>query len=207
MFVLTIDQRDSRKVGDKVPELLAQLKRVAPTPRLAFARSVGDEVQGVIDTPQDVLAIARFLLRKRDWYLGIGVAPHHDALPKRSADASGEPFVLAREAVEDAKIVRGSAPVSVRATQPNQAAHAQGLLRLLGVIYAARSDAAWEAIDELANHDGSPKGLTQKDVAALLGISNPAVSKRLRVAAYDEELGVLPLLLELLALLDSDVRG
>lgn len=203
MFVLTIDQRDSRTTGDKVPQLLAHLKKVLPAPRLAFGRTVGDEVQGIVDTPNEVIAVARFLLRNRDWYLGVGVAPHDGVLPRRSADASGAAFVLARDAVEDAKVSRGSTQVSVRSMDRKKAEHAQALLRLLGVTYVGRSDAAWEAIDELCGYDGTPSGLSQKDVAQILNVSNAAISKRLRVAAYDEEMAVLPLAAMLLEQLDA----
>lgn len=203
MFVLTIDQRDSRTTGDKVPQLLAHLKKVLPAPQLSFARSVGDEVQGVVGSPGDVISVARFLLRNRDWYLGIGIAPQEGTLPRRSADASGAAFVYARDAVEDAKVARGSTQVSVRARHKKLAAQAQALLRLLGVTYLGRSEAAWQAIDELVDFGGVPTGLAQKDVAQLLGVSNAAVSKRLRVAAYDEELAVLPLLTQLLDQLDT----
>jgi len=178
-----------------------------PTPHLAFSRTVGDEIQGVVSHAHEAIALARHILRARDWYIGIGVAPIEGALPKRSAEANGPAFVYAREAVEDAKISRGTAPVAVRASNSEVAAHAQGLLQLLGRIYEGRSPAAWEAIDQLVAPTGFPTGFNQRDVALTLRVSPPAVSKRLRAAYFDEEQAVLPLLRALLEQLDESVTG
>ena len=49
MFTLTINQTDSRRDGDQVPQLLKALRHIPA--RLDFDRSVEDEVQGIVDCP------------------------------------------------------------------------------------------------------------------------------------------------------------
>lgn len=205
MFVITVDQRASRSTGDKVPGLLITLKKTVPRPLVAFSRTVGDEVQGVVETPEQVIALCRTIMRNHDWYVGIGVAQLTGSLPQRSADANGPAFVLARTAVEDAKIARGTAPIAVRSEHEETAQHAQALLQLVGRIHTDRSPAAWEAIDQLMNPAGELTSLTQRDAATVLGVSPAAISKRLRNAFYDEEMAVLPLLRALLHALDQPV--
>lgn len=89
MFVLTIDQENSRVVGDRVPELLelfgAHLRgRWAPV--VEFSRSVGDEVQGVIESPWALWAAVRLALRSGGWYVGIGLGVVDEPLPVRSSE-------------------------------------------------------------------------------------------------------------------------
>ncbi|MGW6229337.1 hypothetical protein ACWFQT_19715, partial [Cellulosimicrobium cellulans] len=58
MFVLTVDQRGSTGHRDRVPEVLARLEGLlADRPGLVvpFDRTVGDEVQGVLDDPATVV--------------------------------------------------------------------------------------------------------------------------------------------------------
>ncbi|MFC6344458.1 transposase, partial [Nocardioides hankookensis] len=47
VVVLTVDQRGSRTSPDRIPEMLAGLAAVPA--RLGFERTVGDELQGVLD--------------------------------------------------------------------------------------------------------------------------------------------------------------
>jgi len=51
MFVLTVDQQGSRRVGDRVDALLRELAPLAGRDGVvrAFERTVGDEVQAVLD--------------------------------------------------------------------------------------------------------------------------------------------------------------
>ncbi|ACV08988.1 hypothetical protein [Jonesia denitrificans] len=221
MFVLTIDQENSRVVGDRVPELLelfgAHLRgRWAPV--VEFSRSVGDEVQGVIESPWALWAAVRLALRSGGWYVGIGLGVVDEPLPVRSSEGSGEAFIAARDAVDDAKTQRGTIPVSVRGlsgkgaqpTSDSMSAHVgdvQALLRLLALAVQGRSAKAWEALDLLTYPDGSPRGSTQTDAAAELGISKQAMSARLKAARWDEEWGAIPLLVRLLDNLRPDQRS
>ena len=60
MFVLTADQKRSRRRGDRVPEALAALESTLGTAAasgvaLPFERTVGDEIQGVLHSPAAVV--------------------------------------------------------------------------------------------------------------------------------------------------------
>ena len=59
MYVLTIDQRGSSTDVDRVPEFLDGLHRISR----GFERSVGDEVQGVLNHPRDVVEVSLHALR------------------------------------------------------------------------------------------------------------------------------------------------
>ena len=72
MYVLTIDQRGSTADVDRVPDLITALRSLASAP---FERSVGDELQGVVEHAEDVVEIAMYALRSGHWYVGIGVVP------------------------------------------------------------------------------------------------------------------------------------
>lgn len=185
MFVLTIDQRGSRTHGDRVPALLALLSDVDAV--LAFERSVGDEIQGVLADPVVVVETVARVLRERDWYIGIGIGAVDLPLPESSREASGNAFVAAREAVESAKKTGDRVPLCVRtpvsaATQ--WAAAAEGVLVLLGDVVRKRSDAEWRVIDAL---DAAP-GVAQKQIAQQLQISPQAVSKSVFRSGRQEEL-------------------
>ena len=199
MFILTVDQQGSTRRGDQVAELLAYLEAAeltAPAPGfvLGFERTVGDEVQAVLDDPARAVEVTLALLRRGGWSVGIGVGPVHEPLPASSREAGGTAFVLARAAVERAKSKGASVPLAVEGQDADRAAEAEALLRLLGAVIARRSDAGWAAVDQLAA--GAP---TQKDVAMALDISEQAVSQRLRTALWAEESATRPLAARLLA--------
>ncbi len=107
MFVMTIDQRGSRRVGDRVEVLLAALADVVAAwgegVVRPFERTVGDEVQAVLDDPDLTLDVALRVLRLGGWTVGIGVGAVDEPLPASARAGSGEAFVLARTAVERAK--------------------------------------------------------------------------------------------------------
>ncbi|PZR52758.1 hypothetical protein DNL40_10315 [Xylanimonas oleitrophica] len=198
MIVLTVDQRDSTGRGDHVPHLLPRLhRRTSDHPGLAtpFDRTVGDEVQGVLHATPDGAALAvglvLELLRDGGWSVGVGAGAVVEPLPPVSRDASGPAFVHAREAVERAK-GRGGVPVAVEADDAARADEVEALLRLLGAVVVRRSDAGWEAVDTLAAAG------TRKAVASTLGVSEQAVSQRLRTALWAEEEAVRPVVARLL---------
>ena len=199
MFVMTVDQQGSTRRGDQVLELLAffdthHLSVPAPGFALGFERTVGDEVQAVLDDPERVVEVALALVRQGGWSIGIGAGPVHEPLPDSSREASGEAFVHARTAVDRAK-TRGSAvPLAVEGEDSERAAEAESLLRLLGTVVLRRTDAGWAAVDALTGG-----ATTQKDVATHLGVSEQAVSQRLRTAAWAEESAARPLAARLLA--------
>ena len=180
MWVITADQRGSRIVGERVAELLAGLPDVPGIVRRA-ERTVGDEVQAVLDDAGGVVELALHLLRDGGWSVGIGAGAVDEPLPSSSRAASGEAFILAREAVETAKSRRRSVPVAVRGADIGAAADAEAVLTLIGAVARRRSMAGWEVVDLAASGDG------QAVIARRLGISVQAVSQRLRTALWAEE--------------------
>ena len=186
MFVLTIDQRGSRRHGDKVPQLLELLQDIDTV--LPFERSVGDEVQAALDDAHQVVEAVARILREQDWYVGIGIGHADVPLPRSAREASGDAFVAAREAVEAAKKTGDHVPLSVTTTSVGAtewANAAEAVLILFGDIVRRRSAAEWRVLDAI---DGSP-GTAQKHVAETLGISPQAVSKAIARAGRAEELG------------------
>ncbi|MCB7137576.1 hypothetical protein [Cellulosimicrobium marinum] len=201
MFVLTVDQRASTGRPDRVPELLRRMRALLadrPGVVVPFDRTVGDEVQGVLDDPATVLDVVLDLLRDGGWSVGVGVGAVDEPLPAVSREASGEAFVRARDAVEQAKSRAATAPVAVRGGRPGRAAEVEALVRLLAAVAERRSGPGWEAVDALARVGG-----TQKDVAGLLGISEQAVSQRLRSALWPEEAAARPVVVRLLGECDA----
>lgn len=200
MFVLTIDQDASRRHPDGVPALLtavaACLERAAVQPVLAFERTVGDEVQGLLDSAAGTLAVARTALRLGSWQIGIGVGQVSTPLPVSTREASGEAFLHARSAVERARKRGVGMPVAV-VGEREASADAEAVLRLVGAIIQRRSRQGWEVIDALEHASGTYP-MTQQDVAVALGISAQAVSQRLRNASWHDERDALPVLERLL---------
>lgn len=191
MFVLTIDQRGSRRGTDRVPELLDALAST-PTVR-GFERTVGDEVQGVLDDPDVVVDTALRVLRDGGWSVGIGAGGVVEPLPRSPREGAGDAFVLAREAVEAAKSRQRAVPLAVRGADPAAAADADAVLVLLGAVAARRTPAGWAAVDEARAADGG-----QDAVARALGVTQQAVSQRLRTALWAEEQAVRPVAARLL---------
>lgn len=111
MYVMTIDQRGSSTDADRVPGLLAELSTLSTAGR--FERSVGDEVQGVVERQDEVVEIALHALRSGRWYVGIGVGPVDLPLPASPREGSGPAFVAARLAVDRAKAAASHVPLAV----------------------------------------------------------------------------------------------
>jgi hypothetical protein len=202
MWVLTIDQRASRRRGDRVPELLDTLPgRGAPGMVLAFDRTVGDEVQGVLDDATAVLDVVQTAARLGEWSVGVGIGPVDEPLPGSTREGSGAAFVRAREAVERAKRRAGDTPVAVvgasRGPGADRAADAEAVLRLLAGVAERRTAAGWEVVDLLR------AGLSQRAAAERLGVSGQAVSQRVRASMWPEEAAARPLAVRLLEEADA----
>jgi hypothetical protein len=197
VFVLTVDQRGSRRVGDLVEDLLAFLRQFSGRSGVVrvFERTVGDEVQGVLDDADLAVDLALRLLRTRGWSVGIGVGPVHEPLPRSTRAGFGPAFVNARSAVERAK--RRTRPVSlaVEGNVASRAQDAESVLTLLGALTVRRSKAGWDVVDAL---EELGPGVTQEAVAEHLGVTQQAVSQRLRAAMWAEELAARPVAARLL---------
>ena len=198
MYVLTIDQAHSRRSPDRVPELLVALAGIdvlAP-----FERTVGDEVQGVPADAAAALAAVRIALAEGGWHVGLGAGAGVLGTDGTARGGSGPAFLTAREAVEAAKRARTS--VAVRAAHaPEKAAQAQALLRLIGALGLGRS-AGQREVAALA-----AQGMTGRQIAEKLGVSEQAVSKRRLASAFDEEVEAQPLAAALVEALSPEPEG
>jgi hypothetical protein len=176
MFVLTVDQRRSRKAPDAVPELLEELNARKRLTR-PFERTAGDEVQGLLEDPAELTDIVLTLLRGADWWVGVGLGSVELPLPASAREGRGDAYVAARAAVEAAK----GLPSCVAVRGGSRAVYVQGALGLLAALVHRRTQPGWEVVDLVCGGD------KQVDVARRLGITPQAVSSRLRVAAWPEE--------------------
>ena len=169
MYVMTIDQRGSTGDIDRVPGLLKGLSALSTAGR--FERSVGDEVQGVVERADEVVEIALHALRSGRWYVGIGVGEVDLPLPASPREGSGPAFVAARSAVDRAKGAAAHVPLAVvagrdrRRANANAAttaadgasgsqgaracANAEAVLRLIGRLVQDRTAAQWKVVDVL----------------------------------------------------------
>ncbi|WNB87389.1 hypothetical protein [Cellulomonas sp. ATA003] len=201
MLVLTIDQQGSRREGDRVDVLLSHLEAVLDRTSGAaglvrpFERTVGDEVQAVVDDGDLAVELVLSVLRLGGWSVGVGCGDVDHPLPASSRAGAGPAFVLARAAVERAKSRPVPVPAAVVGEDPVVAADAEAVLTLVAAVAARRTPAGWAVIDTL--HDLGV-GARQEDVAERLGITQQAVSQRLRTALWAEELAARPLLGRLL---------
>jgi hypothetical protein len=204
MYVLTIDQRGSSADVDRVPELISALRGLTPAP---FERSVGDELQGVVEHAAEVVDIALHALRSGNWYVGIGIGTVQLAPGGSPREGSGSGFVAARKAVELAKSAAGQVPLSVvsgtmgrgREVPPQaregavSSANAQAVLRLIGRLVQQRTQAQWRVVDRLrASQGGEGRHGSQKLVAHDLGITEQSVSRAVLRSGWQEEWAARP---------------
>ena len=176
VFVMTIDQRRSRRDVDRVESLLDALSRTSTIRR--FERTAGDEVQGVLDDPAAVVDIAIMVIEDGHWSVGIGVGPVDEPLPPVTRAGRGQAFEAARKAVTSAKSAPGGVAVVGTAAE---AADAETVLALLAFVISRRTDEGRSAVELVR------VGSTQAQVAERLGISKQAVSQRLAVAGWASE--------------------
>ena len=204
MYVLTIDQRGSSSDVDRVPGLISDLRGLTPAP---FDRSVGDELQGVVEHAAEVVDIALHALRSGNWYVGIGIGTVQLAPGGSPREGSGSGFVAARKAVELAKSAAGRVPLSVvsgtmgrgREVPPQaregavSSANAQAVLRLIGRVVQQRTQAQWRVVDRLrASQGGEGRHGSQKHVAHELGITEQSVSRAVLRSGWQEEWAARP---------------
>ena len=187
MIVITADQRDSRTTDDMVPAALEDVARIAAT-RLEWSpdRNAGDEVQAATDDGRTALDVALHLVRTGGWSVGIGVGDIQGPTPPDIRAARGPAFIHAREAVERSK----SSPwrLAVTGADDEEAAGVEALIRLLLELRDRRTAPGWEVADLLA------EGLSQKEIARRLGITETAVSLRAKAAGLRAEEAALPAL-------------
>jgi hypothetical protein len=199
VFVLTVDQRHSRRTADRVEALLRDLAVRAPELARPFERTAGDEVQAVVARPEVVVELALLLVRDRAWSVGIGVGSVDEPLPASTRAGSGPAFNLARAAVTAAKA--RSTGLAVAGADEAAARRAQTALDLVAALLQRRTDRGVEAA-ALAR-----QGLTQLEVARRLGVTKQAVSQRLQAADWHLEAPGRDLATYLLSEADDTVGG
>jgi hypothetical protein len=189
-YVLTVDQKGSRRAGDRVAGVLPQLN-AAVAALLPFERTAGDEFQGVLDDADQVVDVVLDLVRSGGWSIGVGAGPVQTPLPQSTRAGSGPAFLSARRAVDAAK--QRPFRLAVRGAEPTEAGDAQAVLSALAALVDRRSEQAWEAIALVA------EGRTQAEAATHLGISRQAVGQRLAAGLWDLERELRPTAARLLA--------
>ena len=194
LFVVTINQRDSREVGDLVPELLHEFRFIDAV--VPFQRSVGDELQGVVGSAKVAVDVALKAIRFRRWHVGIGVGEVHSPIPERITDAEGYGLVYSRRAVNRAQKTGERIPLAIEGPDSEVAAEAEAVLRLLGQIVYTRTDAEWNVLDLMTP---GARG-QQKLIAQELGITTQAVSKAVIRSHWVEEWATRPAAARLLDL-------
>ena len=182
-YVLTVDQRASRRGSDRVEDVLARLNGTVPAV-LSFERTAGDEFQGVLAEPDEVVDVVLRLVRLGGWSIGVGAGPVQTPLPASTRAATGTAFLCARRAVDAAK--QRPSRLAVRGAVPSDAGDAQAVLTALALVVERRSEQAWEAISLVE------AGRTQAQAAAELGVSRQAVGQRLAAGAWDLERELRP---------------
>ncbi len=195
MFVLTVDQIESRQRPDLVEHALVSLAtlRVA----IPFTRTVGDEFQGALADAESVVAAVLRLLRTGEWHVGLGIGPIERPLPSDTRAARGSAFVAARTAVEQAKNELSHLSVVAAAPAATEAEDAGVVFQLLIALHHRRSVQGWAAVDEV-RAAGS-----QAAAATRLGISRQAVGQRLQAASWALERRTVPVLARLLDRADA----
>ena len=189
MFVMTMDQRGSSRGPDRVAGLLDGLNAEGPEHGVVrpFQRTAGDEVQGMLDRPETVVGLALSAARSGHWSVGIGVGPVREPVPEETRAGAGPAFECARDAVERAKHAPGHVAVtSAEPPGPSGADAARLLeaveasLQLLAELEHRRSDEGQDAGRMM------DAGLTQREAAERLGVTQQAVSARLRSGLWHE---------------------
>lgn len=196
MYAITADQVDSRHRPDIAEATMRHLTEVVGAGLvLPVDRTAGDEIQLLLEGADHALAVILRLTRDGEWSVGCGVGAVNTPLPANAREASGDAFVAAREAVNDAKkrdtrFAMRTAPDHPAATPT---ADAEALVDLLLQLRGRRSAEGWQMYDLMAT------GSSQVDAARRLGISPQAASKRARSAALRVESAAIAPLERMLA--------
>jgi hypothetical protein len=181
MFVITADQRNSRRRADAVAEALLQLNAErANDLALAAEQTAGDEVQMLVDSARAALEIALELTRTGQWSVGIGIGTVNSPYGSSVRATNGPAFTAARTAIDRAKKSPAKCAIDSEPTS-ELARDIDPLLELLILMRNRRTDNGWQ-LYELLN-----TGITQADAAEQLGISPQSASQRALVAGLRTE--------------------
>lgn len=200
VFVLTFIQRSAQHSLTALSDELTKLN-----PRVAFAQTYPDEIQGAFDCASDALHAALIAARDNGFWVGIGIGELHiprfaGALGTVSTnDCAGDALEFSRLAVEAARTGAPARGIAVSAHNRAVADMASGLTRLLYRVCSDRTEAEWRVVDLLVP---GVRG-QQRAVAQALGITTQAVSRTLMRSLWHEEQAARPAVLDLLNRLDT----
>lgn len=200
MFVITADQIGSRVDIDRSAAMQQELQSAYGAELvLPVDQTAGDEVQALTADAATALDLVLDLHRAARWSIGLGIGEIREPLPDAVRKAAGPAFLAAREAVDAAK--RTDSRFALRAADDRRGvlepADVEALVRLLLLLRDRRTPHGWEAVDLVRD------GRTQKDAARELGISDAAVSQRLRAAQWTADGDAVPAMVRLLIDLDG----
>jgi hypothetical protein len=180
MFVLTVDQVDSRAHADLVERAVREVSdRHAEELVMPAERTAGDEFQAAVDDAGAVLDIVLELTREGGWSVGVGVGGVRHPLPASTREATGDAYYAARAAVDRAKRAQtrfALQTVAAAGEAADLARDCEALIDLLLSLRERRTDGGWEIADLLAS------GMSQKQAAESLGITASAASLRIKAA-------------------------
>lgn len=196
---MTLDQRDSRTSDDRVPGLLDALGPIVTV--RAFERTIGDEIQGVLDDAAQVAEAVRLAAVLAGWHIGIGIGGVEAPLPSSPAAGRGEAFYAARSAVEAAKTAPAHLVVEYSDADstnegPVQGRTASGDSAVDGSEHAGYAEAALRllvrSLEDLrvssrryVAHRLDHPDATQAEIAEVFGVSQQAVSRVLSQGSVD----------------------
>lgn len=188
-WALTVDQRRSRMSEDLVPGLrrvLAELPVIdaggttpsvrAPHWDLPPERTAGDEVQAFTTDPGTLVAAVWAVCGQRLWWCGVGLGAVRAPLPASTREAAGPAYIAARRAVDEAKKAINGVSVAV-ADGP-----APRLVQVIDVLAEVAGSLTTAERDVCDLYD---RGMARPAIAERLGISAPAVSKRLTTRRWE----------------------
>lgn len=177
MFVLTVDQIDSRRHEDRVEPTIRELSsRQAAVLAAGPERTAGDEFQLATRDAAAALEIALGLVRDDSWSVGLGLGDIDTPLGASVRALSGSAFVNARDAVTTAK--KRPARFALVADDDRTTRRLDPLVRLVLALRERRTTEGWELADIL---EPEPD-LTLTEAASRLGISPQAASQRAQTA-------------------------
>jgi hypothetical protein len=183
-IVLTLDQRGSRDADDRVAEWTDALNQLyGAAMRRPFVRSAGDELQGVLGDPNALPDMMVRAVEDGGWWIGVGLGAIEHLGPT-ARESKGPAFWHARQAVEAAKKHSNPQPVAVSGEPPETAEALGDALGALAFLTLRRTPEQHESVRL------QRRGLKNKEIAAALEVSPPAISQRLRGAGADEEAGL-----------------
>ena len=177
---ILLDQRQSRGGRDLVEPWLVDMGDPALAFLLRFERTAGDEMEALIGDAATLTEVALRALRTSAWWIGVGIGSVDAPLPASVRQSQGPAFVLARQAIQEAKARRERVRVLA---DDRDAGDLEAALLLMAVLFSRRHR------PESPVNGLRKSGLTIVQIAGQLGITKQAVSQQLLVTRTEEQAG------------------